>query len=376
MYTRILKLPNLLAMKSFFLFGPRATGKTTLIRSQLGDAPVFDLLDRTTFRRLLAEPALIGQVPSDVPIVIDEIQKLPMLLDQVHKLIEERGRTFLLTGSSARKLRRGAANLLGGRAWTAELLPLCSAEIPDFDLSRYLTRGGLPVAYQSEHWVEELEAYVGSYLQDEIMAESLTRNVEAFSEFLAIAARSNGEEVNLQNFASDCGVSQNTIKNYFEILTDTLIGFSLPAYTKSTRRKAITRQKYFLFDIGVRNILCDVHAVSLKTDSFGRTFEHFVLMETRAYRAYHRKKFQMQYWRSTSQFEVDLVIDGQVAIEIKATDHVMDKHLKGLRALKEEGQFPSYIVVSCDPEVRRTNDGITIYPWREFLNALWSGRIV
>jgi predicted AAA+ superfamily ATPase len=376
MYTRILTLPTFLKMKSFFLFGPRATGKSTLIRTQLANSVVFDLLDRSTFRRLLAEPALIGQAPSDAPVVIDEIQKLPTLLDQVHKLIEERGLTFLLTGSSARKLRRGAANLLGGRAWTLELLPLCYPEIPDFDLSRYLTRGGLPAAYQSDHWIDELEAYVGSYLQDEIMAESLTRNVEAFSEFLAIAARSNGEEVNLQNFASDCGVSQNTIKNYFEILTDTLIGFSLPAYTKSTRRKAITRQKYFLFDIGVRNILCDIHGVSPKTDSFGRTFEHFVLMEMRAYRAYHRKKFKMQYWRSTSQFEVDLVVDGQVAIEIKATDHVMDKHMKGLRALKEEGLFPSYIVVSCDPEIRRTEDGIMIYPWRDFLAALWSHKIL
>jgi uncharacterized protein len=375
MYKRQLSLEKLLGMKSFFLFGPRATGKSTLIKAQLPTAHVFDLLDRSTFRRLLADPSLIGQVPGDGPIVIDEIQKIPTLLDEVHRQIETHHRTFLLTGSSARKLRRGAANLLAGRAWTAELMPLSFSEITDFDLSRYLTRGGLPVAYQSNHWFEELDAYIGSYLQDEILAESLTRNIEAFSEFLTIAAKSNGQEINLQSFASDCGVSQNTVKNYFQILTDTLIGFSLPAYTKTTRRKAITRDKYYLFDIGVRNRLCDISSVTPKTDSFGQVFEHFIVMELRAYNSYFRKKLKLHYWRSTSQFEVDLVIDNKMAIEVKGVSQVMDKHLKGLRALKEEGKFHSYCVVSCDPEVRVTDDGITIYPWERFLRDLWQEKL-
>lgn len=375
MYKRKLNLTELLALKSFFLFGPRATGKSTLIRTQLPDAQVFDLLDRATFRRLLADPSLIGQGATNGPIVIDEIQKIPTLLDEVHRQIESKGRTFLLTGSSARKLRRGAANLLGGRAWTAELMPLCYPEISDFELTRYLTRGGLPMAYQSSHWFEELDAYVGNYLQDEILAESLTRNIEAFSEFLTMAARSNGEEVNLQSFASDCGVSQNTIKNYFQILADTLIGFSLPAYTKTTKRKAITRAKYYLFDVGVRNRLCDIESIAPKSDSFGRAFEHFIIMEMRAFNSYFRKKFRMQYWRSTSQFEVDLVIDGKMALEIKGVNQVMDKHLKGLRALKEEGRFPAYGVVSCDPEIRKTDDGIVIYPWQKFLESLWQGNL-
>jgi len=374
-YKRTLNLPNLLSKKSFFLLGPRATGKSTLIRMQLPEAHVFDLLDRSTFRRLLADPSLIGQTLTDGPVVIDEIQKLPSLLDEVHRQIEAKGLHFLLTGSSARKLRRGAANLLGGRAWTAELMPLTYAELDDFDLTRYLTRGGLPVAYQSDHWCEELDAYIGTYLQDEILAESVTRNIDAFSEFLSLAARSNGEEVNLQNFANDCGVSQHTIKSYFQILTDTLIGFPLPAYTKTTRRKAITRQKYFLFDLGVRNRLCDIGPISPKTDSFGRTFEHFIMMELRAFRSYNRLKFSLQYWRSTSQFEVDVVIDGKLAIELKAVSQIMDKHLKGLRALKEEGKFPLYIAVSCDPEIRRTDDGILIYPWQQFLEDLWCRKL-
>jgi predicted AAA+ superfamily ATPase len=280
-----------------------------------------------------------------------------------------------MTGSSARKLRRGTANLLAGRAWTAELLPLCFPEITDFELTRYLTRGGLPVAYQSQDWLEDLDAYVGSYLHEEIMAEALTRNIEAFSEFLTIAARSNGQEVNLQSFASDCGVSQNTIKNYFQILSDTLIGFSLPAYTKTSKRKAIARQKYYLFDIGVRNRLCDIQSVSAKTDTFGHAFEHFILMELRAFNSYQRRKMKLHYWRSTSQFEVDVVVDGTMAIEIKGVSQVMDKHLKGLRAFKEEGKVPHYYVVSCDPEVRMTDDGIVIYPWKDFLEALWQGTL-
>ncbi|MEY4631440.1 MAG: hypothetical protein RIQ81_1560 [Pseudomonadota bacterium] len=362
-------------MKSFFLFGPRSTGKSTLIRNTLPDAQVFDLLDRATFRRLLSDPSLIGQSTKKGPIVIDEIQKIPTLLDEVHRQIENHGKTFLLTGSSARKLRRGAANLLAGRAWTAELMPLTSAEIDDFDLNRYLTRGGLPVAYQSERWLEELDAYVGNYLQDEILAESLTRNIEAFSEFLTLAAKSNGQEINLQSFATDCGVSQNTIKNYFQILTDTLIGFALPAYTKSTQRKAITREKYYLFDVGVRNRVCDIESVSPKTDSFGRAFEHFIVMEVRAFNSYFRKKMTLRYWRSTSQFEVDLLIDQKMALEIKGVNQVTDKHLKGLRALKDEGHFASYAVVSLDPEPRVTSDGIKIYPWQDFLRDLWRHKL-
>jgi predicted AAA+ superfamily ATPase len=375
LYKRTLKLKELLAKKSFFLFGPRATGKSTLIKSSLPDAKVFDLLDRATFRRLLADPSLIGQGTGKGPIVIDEIQKIPSLLDEVHRQIESKRKTFLLTGSSARKLRRGAANLLAGRAWTAELMPLTSHEISDFDLNQYLTRGGLPVAYQSDHWLEELDAYVGNYLQDEILAESLTRNIEAFSEFLTIAAKSNGQEVNLQSFASDCGLSQNTIKNYFQILTDTLVGFALPAYTKTTQRKAITREKYYLFDIGVRNRICDIENISPKTDSFGGAFEHFIIMEVRAFNSYFRKRMSLNYWRSTSQFEVDLIIDGKVAVEIKGVNQVMDKHLKGIRALKEEGKIAEYFVVSLDPEIRVTSDGIKIYPWQNFLHDLWQDKL-
>lgn len=375
MYPRILELPKLLKDKSFFLFGPRATGKSTMIKLQLPDAHVFDLLDRQTYRRLLSDPALIGQVIGNGPIVIDEIQKIPTLLDEVHRQIEGSKKTFLLTGSSARKLRRGAANLLGGRAWTAELMPLCFPEISDFEILRYLTRGGLPNAYQSEKWQEELGAYVGNYLQDEIQAEALTRNIEAFAEFLGIVAKSNGQEINYQSFASDCGVSQNTIKNYFQVLSDTLIGFTVPAYTKTTQRKAITRSKYYLFDIGVRNTLCEIDSIKAKSDSFGPAFEHFIVLELRAYISYFRKKMKLQYWRSTSKFEVDIVVDGKFALEVKATSHVQDKHLTGIRALKEEKGFPMYLVVSCDPEIRVTPDGILIYPWKSFLTKLWSDEL-
>ena len=256
MYKRILSLPNLLEMKSHFLFGARATGKSTLIKAQLkNEATVFDLLERDTYKRLLQEPSLLEKADPSKIIVIDEIQKIPSLLDEVHRLIQKNNTTFLLTGSSARKLKRGSSNLLAGRAWQANLFPLVSREITDFDLERYLTRGGLPQAYDSKYWQKELKAYISLYLREEVAAEALTRNLESFSEFLDLAALSNGQEINYQSFASDCGVSLNTIKNYFDILEDTLIGIKLPAFTKTKKRKAITRSKHYLFDTGVVNAL-------------------------------------------------------------------------------------------------------------------------
>lgn len=376
MYERLLKLDNILKSNPFFLFGPRSTGKSTLIRTQLPNAHVFDLLDRKTYRRFLADPSILDQIPGSEPIVIDEIQKIPTLLDEVHRLIEKSGRRFLLTGSSARKLRHCAANLLGGRAWQAELFPLCYSEIPHFNLIQYLNHGGLPVVYSSDQHQEQLAAYVGMYLQDEIKAEALTRNIEAFSEFLTLSAKSNGQEISYQSFASDCGLSQNTIKNYFQVLTDTLVGFILPAYTKTTKRKAITRSKHYFFDIGVRNALCEIDEFKHKSDAFGVAFEHFLVLELRAYCSYTRNRKQLFYWRSTSQFEVDCIVSGSCALEFKATDHVRDKHLSGLRAFKEEGQIPHYIIVSCDPEERVTSDGIRILPWERFLKLLWSGKLL
>lgn len=376
-YQRQLDLPTLLEKKSFFLFGARGTGKSFLIRQQLPHARVFDLLHAPTFERLSRRPTILEetfQQPRDI-IVIDEIQKLPKLLDEVHRLIEERGARFLLTGSSARKLRRGSANLLAGRAWQAHLFPLTYSEIPHFELARYLTHGGLPSIYEAEEPWEELKAYTGTYLREEIVAEAAVRKLDAFVSFLDVAALKVGEEVNFESLASDSGVPARTITNFFEVLRDTLIGFLLEPFRLTVKRKATTRAKFYLFDVGVTNALAGRREIPDASDIFGRNFEQFVILELRAFLAYQRRDERLTFWRSQSGFEVDCLVGTTLAIEIKSTTLVHERHLKGVRALREEGLIARYCIVSRDPE-QRTLDGITVYPWQEFLRLLWSGQLL
>ena len=373
MYKRTIQLKELLEKKSHFLFGPRSTGKSTLIQQQLKESVVFDLLNRDTYRRLLADPGIIAKVPEGKVIVIDEIQKLPLLLDEVHRLIQQHNKRFLLTGSSARKLKKGAANLLAGRAWQASLLPLTSREIDDFDLLKYLNHGGLPHVYDSEYYVDELSEYLSLYLREEVAGEALTRNIEAFSEFLDLVGLSNGCEINYQSFSSDCGVSQNTIKNYFSILEDTLIGYKLAAFTKTKRRKAISRSKHFLFDVGVVNTIKKISNIQQDSSIFGDAFEHFIVNEIRAYNLYAKRREQICYWRSVYKDEVDVVVDKKIAIEIKSTKRVQNKHLKGLKVFKEEGLVEKYVIVTQDPIRQIDSSGISMIPWHEFLSELWNG---
>jgi predicted AAA+ superfamily ATPase len=291
-------------------------------------------------------------------------------------LIEAQNLTFLLTGSSARKLKRGSANLLAGRAWWADLFPLTSNEIPDFNLMAYLNRGGLPAVYPSDDYVEELWAYTALYLKEEIQNEALTRKVAQFSEFLDLMALSNGQEISYQSIAGDCGVSPNSIKNYIQILEDTLVAFQLKAFTKTRKRKAISRSKLYFFDVGVTNSLAKRGEIMAGSELFGKAFEHFILLEVRAFLSYTRKNIRMYYWRSTSQFEVDLILDDQWGVEIKSAASIKDKHLKGIRALKEEGNIQNFAAVSCDRYERRTQDNITIFPWKLFLEKLWNGDFI
>ena len=373
MYKRTLDLAKLLKARSYFLFGPRATGKSTLISEVLPEAKIYDLLDPEIFQRLLREPKIISQeTEAETLVVIDEIQKMPHLLDEVHRLISKRKQIFLLTGSSARKLKRGAANLLAGRAFQAELFPLTSQEILNFDLLNYINTTGLPEFCGNKELAHEfLKAYVGTYLKEEIQAESLTRNLPSFTRFLEVVALSNGEEINFSNVSSDTGVPVRTVENYFSILDDTLIGFAVSPYLKTKKRKAITRSKYFFFDIGVVSNLSKRGKIELKSELFGKAFEHFIAMELRAWISYRRADISLSYWRSTSMFEVDFILGDRWAIEVKGTDLVTDKHLKGLRALKEEGLVESYLIVSLDNERRRTEDGIYIIPYKDFLKKLW-----
>ncbi|MBI3261607.1 MAG: ATP-binding protein [Acidobacteria bacterium] len=370
---RLLNLSDLLARKSHFLFGPRQTGKSTLVLRQLAGARVYDLLDSTTYLALSRSPERIAQelAPGDRVVVIDEIQRLPTLLHEVHRLIEQRGVRFLLTGSSARTLRRGGVNLLGGRARTKYLHPLTYRELgPRFDLEIAIARGLLPSIYFSDDAAADLQAYAGSYLQEEIVAEGATRNVPAFSRFLKVAALCNGSIVNFTNVANDAQVARTTVYEYFEILTDTLILHELPAWRKSRKRKPLVSSKYYFFDVGVVGAL-QGRSVRPGTPEFGPAFETYLMHELLSFRDFASGQV-LSYWRSTSGFEVDFLIEDHTAIEVKAKPNVSVRDLRSLVALAEEARLKRYLCVSLEPRARRVG-AVTILPFRQFLDALWSG---
>jgi predicted AAA+ superfamily ATPase len=372
---RVLDLPGLLRSKSHFLLGPRQTGKTTLIRSQLPDAVVYDLLDSSVFLALSQNPARLGEelTAATKIVAIDEVQRLPDLLNEVHRLIEQRGIRFLLTGSSARKLRRGGVNLLGGRARTKYLHPLTWAELGDrFDLSRAIAAGTLPSIYFSDDAGADLDAYAGSYLQQEVVAEGATRNIPAFSRFLRVAAHCNGTTVNFTSVGSDAQVPRTTVYEYFEILRDTLVLFELPAWRESKRRKPIASSKYYFFDVGVVGAL-QGRQVRLRSPEFGPAFETWLMHELQSYSDY-RSGEALHYWRSNSGFEVDFILGDHTAIEVKAKSNVSAKDLRSLRALAEEKKLRRYLCVSLEPR-RRTIDGVEVLPYAAFLEELWDGAI-
>lgn len=370
---RILDLPRLLEKRSYFLLGPRQTGKTSLIRHSLKDVRVYDLLDTSVYVALSQNPGRIAQelTRKDRIVVIDEIQRLPVLLNEVHRLIEGRGIRFLLTGSSARKLRRGGVNLLGGRARTKYLHPLTSAELgSEFDLRRAVERGLLPSIYFSDDPQADLQAYAGLYLQQEIVAEGATRNVPAFSRFLKIAALCNATIVNFTKVANDAQVARTTVYEYFEILKDTLVLNELPAWKVSKKRKPLVSSKYYLFDVGIAGIL-QGRMFRFGTPEFGEAFETLIMHELRSYADYVSGE-SLSFWRSASGFEVDFIIGDHTAIEVKAKENVAPQDLRSLRSIAEEKKLKRYICVSLEPRLR-TVDGITIYPYRQFLTALWNG---
>ena len=370
---RYLDARELLKQRSCFLFGPRQTGKSTLVRHQLADLRTYNLLDPTLFIRLSRNPALIREAlaPQTEIIVIDEIQKMPALLNEVQLMIEEHGVRFFLTGSSARTLRRKGVNLLGGRARSRVLHPFVSVELGDhFRLERALEFGLLPSVYFSDAPAEDLAAYSGDYLKQEVAAEALVRNIGAFSRFLEVAALSHGRMINFAQIASDAQVPASTVREYYGILEDTFIAHEVPAYTETRKRKAVSTSKYYLFDIGLARHLQGRRGLPLGTAEYGEAFESFVLQEIKGFCDYHLLD-PPRYWRSKSQFEVDFVV-GELAVEVKAKKAVSHRDLRGLRALREENRLSHYVLVSLEPMARRV-DGIDILPWREFLTRLWGG---
>lgn len=369
-----------LGKESAFFWGARQTGKTTLLKHQFPNSIYIDFLMNSEFQRFSSNLDLLRQIVEankpDQPVIIDEIQRLPDLLNEVHWLIVNKGTQFILSGSSPRKILRSGVNLLGGRALRYELYPLVYPEIDDFDLQKVLNWGTLPRHYLSDTPQKLLSAYIGSYLRDEIIAEAKLRNISAFSRFLESAAFSNGEIVNYSNIASDCGVSSVTVKDYFGILEDTLIGRFVPAFTKKAKRRVVSSPKFYYFDIGVANYLLSINQVSEKTEAYGKAFEHFVYLELFAYSKYSELNFDISYWRTSSQLEVDFVIgNAEIAIEVKSTDNVQNKHLSGLKRFAEDYKVGRLIVVSNDKYYRKI-DSIEIMPIEHFLKELWSNNLV
>ncbi len=382
---RVVRLKEQLSRKSQFLLGPRMTGKSSYIRNELSDTVklYWNLLDGRLQMRALSDPALLREEIEarnlhDCIVAIDEIQKVPHLLEEVHLLIEERNIRFLLTGSSARKLRGGGVNLLGGRAGYMAMHPFVYPEILDteYSLEKIFTSGLLPMAFLSENPEQDLYDYVTLYLTEEIKAEGVTRKLPQFSRFLEVAALSNTEMLNFTNIASDVGVSRQTVTDWYQILEDTLIGYQLPAYRKGKIRKTYGMPRFYFFDLGVARILQNTPAPMKGQSEYGTFFEQYLFMELRSYLDYSQSRETLSYWRSTSGFEVDFILGDTVALETKASSRIDSRDLKGLKALEEEGICQRYILVCTEERPRRLSSGIEIMPWKYFLQLLWEGKII
>jgi uncharacterized protein len=366
--------------RSAFLWGPRKTGKTTLLKQKFPDACWIDLLDHDMFFRLNQRPTGLRQILQAQPsktVVIDEVQKIPDLMDEIHWLIENMDYRFILSCSSARKLKRSSANLLGGRAWRFELYPFVTRELKDkFKLKKALLHGLVPAHYFSNDSEMDLKAYVFDYLRGEIQAEALIRNIPAFSRFLYSAAAANGMLLNYSNAAREAGVSVKTIREYYQILEDTLIGRQLPPWKKAKKRRLIETSKFFFFDTGIVSALLNYRTLHPATDNFERAFEHFIFQECWAYRHYSRKDFPIHFWRTASGAEVDLILgDAEAAIEIKSTENTGDR-TKGIHLFKEEFKCKNAYIVSRDPVPRKISPGLTVIPWKIFCERLWDGEII
>ena len=379
MIDRLLKLNNV-HNDSIFLWGARQVGKTTLIRNNFPNDVYYDLLQAKDFERLQRNPSLLGDdlaiLNDGDTVVIDEIQKIPQLLDEVHSLIFRKNIRFILSGSSPRKLKRKGANLLGGRVLKEILYPLVSAEIPNFDIHKAVRYGTLPRHYLiSDPW-KRLGAYIGVYLNEEIRAEALSRDLRTFSRFMEIAAFTNGEIVVYKNIAQDCGIDYRTVAAYFEILVDTLAGYMIPGFTHTQKRRSIQAPKFYYFDVGIANYLRNRRYIQPGSADFGQAFEHFIIQELIAYLGYNEKDEQLSYWRTSSGYKVDAIIGaGRVAIEIKSIEEIQSRHTRGLKAFQEEFPDCRLIAVSFDSRPRITNH-VEIYPVTDFLKKLWNHEII
>lgn len=377
--------------QSAFLWGARQTGKSSFLKLTFPEAKYYNLLDSSEVARFTKTPGLLYEevmalAPElrELPVIIDEIQKVPGLLNEVHRLIEEAKVQFILCGSSARKLKTQSTNLLGGRAWPFHFYPLVYPEIPDFNLLRALSQGVIPTHYLAEpQFIHEyFRAYVDVYLTDEIRNEGLVRNLPGFARFLDIAGLSNGEMINMSHIARDCGVHRATVQDYYQILIDTLLGYFVYPFKSKVKRDLITSlPKFYLFDVGIANYLAHQPITALKGAAAGKAFEHYILMELMAYRGLSRKQFDITYWRTKTGLEVDFILgNAATAIEVKVSEQVHQEDLKGLIAFCQEHPEVTAYVVSQDKNPRQlqvnANLTISILPWVLFLTKLWAGEIM
>jgi predicted AAA+ superfamily ATPase len=370
--------------QSTFLWGPRKTGKTSLLRQQFPQGLVYDFLDTDLVLEFSKRPALLRErllakppAALDQPVILDEVQKVPMLLDEVHWLIENRGMGFVLCGSSARKMRRGYANLLGGRAWRYELFPLVSPEIGEVDLLRLLNHGAIPSHYLATDCRRALDAYVRDYLTEEVYAEGLTRNLPAFARFLDAVGYTHGELVNYANVARDCGVDAKTVREYYQILVDTLLGRRVEPFSRRAGREVIAKAaKFYLFDVGVAGTIVKRTIGEARGEAFGRAFEHFILMELAAHASYSELGYPIRFWRTRHGVEVDFILgDGEVALEVKGSARVENRDCRSLHAFVAEHRPRQALLVCCERE-ERVVGGVRVVPWRQFLERLWAGDVI
>jgi uncharacterized protein len=377
--------------QSAFLWGARKTGKSTYLRTHYPRAKYYDFLKTEVLMTYLQSPYLfreqvlaMSEAELARPIILDEVQKVPMLLNEVHWLIENTKAYFILCGSSARKLKRGAANLLGGRAWRFTFYPLVYPEIEKVDLLHVLNVGLIPSHYAKSKTDarRDLNAYVTDYLKEEIQDEGLTRNLPAFARFLDAVGYSHGQQINYTNIARDCGINASTVKAYFQILIDTLMGYEIFPFRKRIRREIISATpKFYLFDVGVVSMLSDRRVSELKGAAAGEAFEHYIFMELMAYRELNERHFKINYWRTKAGLEVDFILgEGRVAIEVKISQEVGKEQIRGLVAFSQEHKPEHAIVVSLDllPRKIKVEDGtdILVLPWHTFLEQLWGEQLI
>jgi predicted AAA+ superfamily ATPase len=378
---RNLDLKKHLKQKSVLLLGPRRTGKSSYITQQIKPDLYFNLLETETFSRFAYDPGLLKKIikKNQTHICVDEIQKLPVLMDEVHSLISSNSDLrFILTGSSAKNIKKSHTSLIAGRARQLNFMPFNYYELKDhnFNLTKHLHYGGLPDIFLSPDPYEELKDYAGTYLQEEIQASAFVRKIENYARFLEFAAFTSGQLLNFESLANDAFIPARTIKEYYQLLEDTLIGYNLKPFKPKQSRKEISTSKFYFFDTGVLNSFIKRKKLLEKSKEYGDLFEHFIFLELKSYQLSNRHDWNLEFWRTHRKDEVDFILgSGEVAIEVKATTSPKMEHLVGLKKFKKQYSSKKEILV-CQAKEKKIVDGIHIYPWQDFLNELWENEII